>query len=412
MREWRDSVSSEQPDVNPEQPDARTGRQGGDRTSVDAAEAQVAPVTLPADFPLRRNHIVPADERGPGFDDTYDFHTLIYDAVHLPDEGRVALFAPKLLNLETVFRCGDIRLDGRSARPSWIVRHRRYDVVLLPAGGPPTHLSLAYSGWSGSVTFPPAEAEAFAGRNCLLTMSRDNPLRWIRDWAAYHVREHGADAALFYDNGSQDYGPADLLRALSEVEGLAVVRVVSVTAPYGAFPARGSRSRALFLQTAMWNVARTRFLRDARAVLPCDIDELVTRRGDRSVFDAAVGSWGGYVKFRGAWRTHRLDPGQQPLHRDHVWLPERPSGCPTKYCVVPSGWLRRNSWNTHNLAWVPFSRAFESDEFAYLHCHGISTHWKSAGSRRSLLAGAFDAPTEGLMHRHFADDAALTAPES
>ena len=56
------------------------------------------------------------------------------------------------------------------------------------------------------------------------------------------------------------------------------MRVVSVPLPYGAFPARGSRSRALFLQTALWNIARLRFLRDARAVLPCDVDELVTRQ--------------------------------------------------------------------------------------------------------------------------------------
>ena len=59
---------------------------------------------------------------------------------------------------------------------------------------------------------------------------------------------------------------------------------------------------------------------------------------------------------------------------------------------------------------VPFSRAFESDEFAYLHCHGISTHWKSADSRRSLPAGGRDEPTDALLQRHFAADAPI-APE-
>ena len=54
---------------------------------------------------------------------------------------------------------------------------------------------------------------AFAGRNCLMTLSRDNALDWIRDWAAFHVREHGADAVLFFDNGSTDYRPEEILAA-------------------------------------------------------------------------------------------------------------------------------------------------------------------------------------------------------
>ena len=373
----------------------------------DAALAELATIVLPEELGLRRDHIMPSDERGPEFDDRYDFRTLIYDALHLPRARRLALIAPKLLNLESVIRTADIRLDGRPVRPTRILRRRRYDVVMLRAATPPAELALAFGGWSAALRLPAAETACFAGRNCLMTVSQDNSLRWIRDWVRYHVAEHGVDAVLFYDNASRAYEPDELLATLAGVAGLAAVRVVSVPLPYGAFPLRGSRSRALFLQTALWNIARLRFLRDARAVLPVDVDELVTRSGDRSVFDAAVQSRGGYVKFRGKWRTHRLGPDQEPLHRDHAFLPERPTSCPMKYCVAPSGWLRRNPWNTHGLSWVPFSRAFESDEFGYLHCHGITTHWKSAGSRRSLPAGALDAPTEALLQRHFAADAPL-----
>ncbi len=373
-------------------------------STVDARESRLAGVVLPPDLGLRRDHVVPPGERGAGFDDGYDFRTLIYDAVWLPRARRVALIAPKLLNLERVLRDGEVRLDGRVAPVSRILRRRRHDVVLLKAEAAPVELAIAWDGWSAAVAPPPAEAEVFAGRNVLMTVSRDNSLRWIRDWAGYHVREHGADAALFYDNGSRGYGPDDLLGVLSGIAGLAAVRVVRVEAPFGPLAARGARSRALFLQNGLWNVGRLRFLRDARAVLPCDVDELVTRRGARSVFDAAAASRVGFVKFRGTWRAHRLGPDVEPLHRDHLYLPDRAGGCPTKYCVAPGGRLRRHSWNTHGVDLLPFSGLFETDEFGYLHCHGISTRWKSATSRRSLAAGPLDAATERLLGRHFGGD--------
>lgn len=367
----------------------------------NAAVVRLAGVVLPPS--QQRDHVVPQDERGAQFDAGYDFRTLFYDAIWSPGAGRVALIAPKLLNFERLIRSAEFRFDGRAVRPGRILRHRRHDVVLLPAPTAPARLTIACDDWAASVDPPPAEAEVFAGRNVLMTLSRDNSLRWIRDWAAYHVREHGADAVLFYDNGSRAYGVDDLLDTLAGVEGLAAVRVVSVAAPFGAIPARGSRSRALFLQTALWNIGRLRFLRDARAVLPCDVDELVTRRGGRSVFDAAAASWGGFVKFRGAWRTHRLGPDIEPLHRDHVFLPEGGSGCPPKYCVAPTGWLRGRSWNTHGLDRLPFSRLFGTDEFGYLHCHGITTHWKGATSRRTLPAGSRCEATEELLTRRFGE---------
>lgn len=370
--------------------------------AVDAGLARLATLVLPPEAGLRRDRIVADAEAGPDFDARYDFGTLVYDAAFLPAERAVALVCPKLLNLERVLREGEIRLDDRPARLRRIRRYRRYEVALLPADRAPAALSLAWGGWRvETATPPPEDSEAFAGRNCLMTLSRNNDLRWIRDWAAYHVAEHGADAVLFFDNGSTDYAPGDVLDTLAGIEGMRVVRVVSAPMPYGGFPLRGARSRALFLQTGLWNAARLRLLARARAVLNCDVDELVLRHGPRGVFDATAASWGGFLSFAGEWRAHRAPPDRLPLHRDHVRLPARPGGCPNKYCIVPGGRLRRFSWDVHNLIRLPFSRMFETREFGYLHLHGISTRWKSASSRRVLEAGEVDAPTSDLLRRHF-----------
>jgi hypothetical protein len=275
-------------------------------------------VALPEGLELRRDHVAKAADRGEKYDASYDFLTLSYDAVFAPDEGGTVLVCPKLLNLEQVLREGEVRLDGRRVRPQFR-RFRRYDLAVLPCGTRPERVEIAFDGWRGEAAVSAAE-RTFAGRNCLLTVSKDNPLRWIADWARFHVRAHGADAALVFDNGSMSYTPGELAEALAGA-GLGVVRVAPAPQPYGPIPLRGSRSKGMFLQQALLNLARRRFLGAARAVLQCDVDELVVGRNGRSVFDAAARSRAGFVKFPGVWRTPEGAVDGMALHRDHAGVP-------------------------------------------------------------------------------------------
>jgi hypothetical protein len=370
---------------------------------VTAAIATLGSLILPEGGALRRDHIVPADQRGPGYDARYDFRTLVYDAVHLPEERVVRLFCPKLLNLEAVFRRGEVTLDGARVRPRRPRRHRRYDTVDLPARTPPSRLAVRFGDWSGETAVSAAEA-AFAGRNVLLTLSQNNALAWIRDWALFHVREHGADAIVFFDNASTEYRPEDVLATLASVPGLAEARVIAAPMPYGPVASGTKRpTKAKFLQAGLTNLGRFRFLRQARAVLVNDVDELVVRCGARSIFDATAESRGGFLKFRGVWRMAAAEG--LPRHRDHWLVPaDGKIDCPAKYCAVPDGRLRRYSWGTHNLDRLWMSRRHETDAFGYLHCRDISSRWKT--SRPSSDAGAEDPEARALLARVLPDEAA------
>ena len=369
---------------------------------TDAAPGDFDPLTLPPALGATRDRIAPPDARGPDYDARYDLRTLVYDAVHVAAKGRVRLFCPPLLNLAPILRDAEIRLDGARVRLRRHRRHRRFETFDLAAPARPETLSLAWRDWRGAMrVHSDGEAAAFAGRDVLLTLSRDNPLAWVRDWAAYHAAEHGATAALVYDNGSTAYDPRALLDALAGVAGLEVVRVVCADLPYGPVPLRGNRSKAMFLQTALLNLARVRWLARARAVLQCDVDELVVGPAGRSVFDAAVASRAGFVKFRGVWRTPERERAGMPLHRDHSGVVDDADPCPAKYCIVPSGRLRRHAWGVHNLDWLPFSKRFESAEFRYLHCRALSTRWKSETSRAYLSAAGTDAQARALLDRSF-----------
>jgi hypothetical protein len=370
---------------------------------TDARRAAFGTIVLPERLGLARDPVSPPNERGPDYMATYDTRTLVYDAVHLGRFGRVQLICPKLLNLEPLLDEATLALDGRPVRVRRIHRHRRYDVAEIDHPAPPRLLTVELRGWRAEAAVSADDGAEFAGRNVLLTLSKDNPLVWVRDWARWHVELHGADAVLFFDNGSTAYPPEALVDTLAGVPGLKVVRVASIDRPYGPIPLKGSRSKAMYLQTALLNVARLRFLGRARAVLQNDVDELVIGADGRSIFDAAATARAGLVKFRGLWRTPEPPPDGQARHADHVGVLDDAKPCPTKYCVVPSGRLRRHSWNTHTLDRLLFSGRFESAAFHYLHCRGISTRWKSPTSRGHVRAAGTDAEAAALFARLFSD---------
>jgi hypothetical protein len=361
-------------------------------------ERGLASIVLPEELGLLRDRIVPAKLRGAGFDAGYDFRTLVYDAVEAPGEG-VRLYCPKLLNLEALLRAADIRLDGVAVRPDRVRRFERYDMVVLPetAG----LLSIGIDGWRQEVAVSPLGRETFAGRNCLVTLSRNNDLRWIRDWAAFHVREHGAEAVLLFDNASTLYGPGEIAVSLAEVEGLRAIRVVPVPFLYGPQASKRMKFRANFLQAALLNLARFRFLADARAVLQCDVDELVLGEGGESVFDATVASRAGFLRIAGEWRYPDPAPGAMPLHRDHFRRTPEPRSCPPKYCIVPGGPMRAKSWATHGLHGVLFGRRFVSDRFRFLHCFGISDFWKGRPTSQVVRATLVDHEAARVLDRVF-----------
>lgn len=338
-------------------------------------------LVLPESLGLRRDHVVAQRLRPEGYDARYDFLTLAYDAVHLPQDRIVRVFCPKLANFETVLRRAALHLDGKSVRIRRVRRHDRFDVAEIAAPAGATELSVSIEGWRERLAVAPADLVRFAGTNCLLTLSRNNDLDWIRDWAEFHVREHGADAVLFFDNGSTIYPPGEVDTVLRSVTGLREVHVVSVGFPYGPAGLKPRKFDANFLQRALLNLAPVRYLSGARAVLVCDVDELVWRRDGGTIFDATVASRAGYLRIPGSWRFPR-DDGTAPVrHADHTLIDPDRSACPSKYCIVPQGRLRGHVWATHRVAGVIWQSRHTTREFGFLHCQGISDFWKGRPMR-------------------------------
>lgn len=335
------------------------------------------------------------------FWDRYDNSTLIYDCVWLADAGTVRLFLPKPIKFADQLRSSRFLLDDKPARDVRWRRFRHHDEIDLITTRKPERLALVRGQTRLCSAVNAGQAALFAGRNVLYTMLKDDDLQWVYDWGAAHQRNHGTDAILVINNGSTAYTGRELLQTLRAIPGIKVTHVVDAPLRYGpsAQSCHGAGATK-YLQTACLNIARDRFLREARAVLVCDIDELVFARGPRSIYDATVNSLTQYKTFNGYWRFV-ADIDGPVRHKHHIHADEKAAICASKYCIVPKSFFGRMCWSVHSLENVNRRIFRPGNQFGFYHCHAVNTSWKSerqAGARDGI---APDAPTIFFMEATF-----------
>ena len=184
------------------------------RPRIAAAPARHVPLLTPAPLLLsgaaaRRQPLRPQAFRIDGFDDKYDFDTLIYDAFFDAAGREVVAVGPPLLNLRPAL--ARMRATALPSGTSCRFRIREMDRhAQVRIAVPPGTEQLALAGELGDfvLTPRPNRCALFHGRRVLFTLSRNNRLDWIQDWIRYHRDIHGAEAVLIYDNASIRYGPA------------------------------------------------------------------------------------------------------------------------------------------------------------------------------------------------------------
>ncbi|WP_417524250.1 hypothetical protein [Marinovum sp.] len=322
---------------------------------------------------MRRSSVLAEKYQPEGYLDALDRETLWYDAIW--SKGRLYLVCPPLNNFRQAFRKAVFRGDDTPLRFRRLRRYARHEVAELDAPDCPSQLSVMLQGWTGTSGVSRAAPEHFAGLNTAFVMSRNNPIDWLVTHARYHRDAHGLEALIVMDNGSTDYALDDLRAALGAL-GLKRLEVLEVPFKYGPVGKKPYRRTEKFMQTALFNVLRLRFLGQARAVLNCDVDELIVTRGN-SVFDAACASRLGFVQVAGHW-VYPAPGAEGPFtHADHSHTASPPKPCPPKWCLVPGGRLGGFSWDVHGLERLPFLRRRTHGDLSFLHCRSLTTGWKS-----------------------------------
>lgn len=365
---------------------------------------------LPEESRLLRDHTKPEGERSEAYLQAFDRRTLVYDCVWTPDGNGRILTAPPFLNLWKPFRDG-LRLDGR---PLPGIRRRqlsRTDQVWLPGGK--GELSVQIDGQRHEIGTRETLAASFAGSNSLMTVSKDNHPRWVRDWARFHSNLHGADAVALFDNGSTAFSLEDYAEALGNVPGLNKAVVFKAPFPFGVnlkrkrFRERG----AFFFQTSMMNVARQDAFAAARAVLNVDIDELIAGPDGASIFDAAVAHPLGLVTPLGRY-VYPVRPADMPCsHSAHRFVADPPRKAHRKWCVAMNSLAGRMfEWNVHQVGGLLQNWFTENNEFKLVHCWGCSTGWKEARVRSFPESIVPDPRLKAMMETYLPEPAGSEPP--
>jgi hypothetical protein len=238
--------------------------------------------------------------------------------------------------------------------------------------------------------------QGLAGLNTIYTLSRDNDLNWLRDWARFHVEHHNLQAIILFDNGSTAYDLATIDKTLSAVSGIQQVRIINADLPFGPLNEDcENRTEAKFLQIAMLNLARDRFLPRCRAWLNLDVDELLISPKGENIFDATIKSLWGHLTFKGYWHYPDDNAATPIKHEDHRFIRHGDAPCPTKYSLKPTGLFGNFALQVHCLEKI--NRKFNSagDRFWFAHCHGISTSWKY---KRTAAQGVFSPASDVALH--------------
>jgi hypothetical protein len=360
-----------------------------------------SPAFLPERSPLRRRPRAPGRHRPESFErDEFEGRALVYDTFWHADGRRVLLVGPAALNLRPALtRARYIAIPSRKPLSA-----RTYDslsvriTALADAPADTTAIEMLLDGEKFVLPVQPNVSPTLAGARVLFTVSRDNELAWIADWAHYHARLHGTDAVVFFDNGSTRYAPAEIAATLGAIPGIRHAAVLAWPYRYGPFDAavKVNPYYALFLQIAAMSVTLRRYAAAAYGLLNSDVDELVAAPPGTTIYDLAHAAPHGLVTFGGQFVE--AVPAGQPLegevlrHRDFASRlrdSRARASRPRKWALDPQrAWVQNLGVHPY-MHWIEgrplFGKTTPAETF-YWHFRGISTNWKDRRTDASHLA--------------------------
>jgi hypothetical protein len=357
------------------------------------ARIHLSPLMISPASGLRRTPPRPSHLRQADYDDAFDWFTIFYDCFRAADARWIVFCGPPLGELAPAV-VSALRPVMPASGPPFVLRDLdRHAQIWIPASE--NLLRLRESAFEpAALAVQPNGCDLFRDRRVLFTKSKDNDLSWIKDWAYFHARSHGASAVLLYDNASSRYSSDEIREVLGRIPGVEVAVVVDWPYKFGPQGVQGQWDSD-FCEYGVMEHARHRFLALAEGVINADIDELVFTEDGSSVYDRMKTSPEGFVLYPGLWvesiRSQASGPGRR--HRDFIYTG---GTCETgpKWTVAPKRCPAATQWRTHHITGMNADRE-SSQGIAYWHFRGINTNWKEF-RRQDGIAGQERVPDATL----------------
>lgn len=223
----------------------------------------------------------------------WDKNTFVYDVFR--DGDHIKAIAPRLYSFGGLIDNGNLTFKINGVE----ILANRFDVARnsyldfdIPSEINPSTFTVSIDKIS---SFPVKVGESYvedlAGHNVLITVNKNNELKWIRDWALYHVMNQNIDSIILFDNGSDKYNVDQILECLRNIDGLVNVFVIPSPFLYGVPGA------TKWYENAMRNIAHFRFAQKANIVMVLDIDELLVSENGTTLQSMMKKNSETYVRF-------------------------------------------------------------------------------------------------------------------
>jgi len=347
-------------------------------------------VVYPPEWNTKRVTTRPRDLWVFDFEENYDWDTIWNDAVQI-SKDTILLIGPPLYQHGNWLKVNHplyLKRDGRIAQ----MEINELDRACVTAVNVSEYVDeLHITGCSNEhriiVNRPSFE---FAGKKVIVTISRNHPIEWLKQWIDYHRVVHDLDGLLLYNNRSTIYTSAELEAAISRPD--MIIKVVDYDVPFGCMGGgdwewNGRRGNFLpwdsdFSQYVMLEHAKWRYLHCADLVLNADTDELLYIKNNtlNGISEYCKTSSNSAWLYKGVWiepvdsltGTIAADVSFDARRFDHYWHTNNSSqrGIGIKWMLNP----RKNlnyQWMLHRTT----GPHMMTDEIGFGHYLAMNTSW-------------------------------------
>lgn len=336
----------------------------------------------------------------------FDDKTIFYDVFR--DGDKVRLSGPPLLNLKTMVESSLITSGGIMPKSTNFSDLDRTQNSWVSFDSAVKNVNFEGLGIKETVLVGESYTSILSNSRVLVTKSKNNDLRWIKEWVQFHVNTQGIDSVLLYDNSSTEYASSDILESIQGISGLRMAIIVEWPFKFG--PQGGNWGG---VKNAPWDSdyteygilehARHRFLKEADLVISCDIDELVMSDDMRDVIQVMDSLDSKAIAYQGRWinnvPTHPQKDSESVSFIDFGYF--NPNEAPTtqKWSIQPRYCREAIQWKTHSIAGLD---VLKTKKVSHRHFRGISNNWKTQRTKGQVFdsnAHIFDKDLELALVR-------------
>ncbi len=317
---------------------------------------------------------------GMKFNDNFDWDNAWYDAVQISTD-LVLLIGPPLYDGKQLVKQHIDMVTDTGPATFGFTDLDRVSYTVVSVQGLSKELTFNCNGESTTARVNFNEG-SFNGRKTMVTMNKNNPISWIRQWINYHNTVHGIDGFLIYDNASTDYSIEELAKGLEDLN--VIIRLVQWPYPYGPQGSDFAPWDSDYGQYVMLEHAKYRYLHSASLVLNNDIDELIVLKDNITLDDIqaylAKNEGCSCLRYQGVWiepydivahtSASSIDFEKRDIKNYYCTDANNKIGIGFKWMMVPAQHVNQQ-WLVHHIS----GPMIQSDQLYYAHHLALNTNW-------------------------------------